>query len=107
MGPLVTRAHRDRVRGLVDQGVDEGAVLLEDGRVLEVPGGEQGFFLGPCLFDRVKPSMTIYKEEIFGPVRCLFLFLKPFLSKRWRDSTSPFINASLFALPQFCTCFSR
>jgi malonate-semialdehyde dehydrogenase (acetylating)/methylmalonate-semialdehyde dehydrogenase len=68
MGPLVTRAHRDRVRGLVDQGVDEGAVLLEDGRVLEVPGGEQGFFLGPCLFDRVKPSMTIYKEEIFGPV---------------------------------------
>ncbi len=68
MGPLVTRAHLERVRGLVDKGVDEGAVLVEDGRVLEVPGGEKGFFLGPCLFDRVSPSMTIYKEEIFGPV---------------------------------------
>jgi malonate-semialdehyde dehydrogenase (acetylating)/methylmalonate-semialdehyde dehydrogenase len=68
MGPLVTRAHRDRVKGLVDRGVEEGAVLLEDGRDLEVPGGEHGFFLGPCLFDRVSPQMTIYKEEIFGPV---------------------------------------
>jgi malonate-semialdehyde dehydrogenase (acetylating) / methylmalonate-semialdehyde dehydrogenase len=68
MGPLVTRAHRDRVRGLVDQGVNEGAVLVEDGRVLEVNGAEKGFFLGPCLFDRVSPAMTIYKEEIFGPV---------------------------------------
>ena len=68
MGPLVTRAHLDRVRGLVDKGVDEGAVLVEDGRVLEAPGGSKGFFLGPCLFDRVTPQMTIYQEEIFGPV---------------------------------------
>jgi malonate-semialdehyde dehydrogenase (acetylating)/methylmalonate-semialdehyde dehydrogenase len=60
MGPLVTRAHLDRVRGLVDKGVNEGAVLVEDGRVLEVPGGGKGFFLGPCLFDRVTPQMTIY-----------------------------------------------
>ncbi len=65
MGPLVTRAHLQRVRGLVDQGVAEGAVLLEDGRLIEA---ERGFFLGPCLFDRVTPQMTIYKEEIFGPV---------------------------------------
>jgi malonate-semialdehyde dehydrogenase (acetylating)/methylmalonate-semialdehyde dehydrogenase len=65
MGPLVTRAHLARVRGLVDQGVAEGAVLIEDGRLLET---ERGFFLGPCLFDRVAPQMTVYKEEIFGPV---------------------------------------
>ncbi len=68
MGPLVTRAHLERVRSLVAEGVAEGAVLVEDGRLIEVPGGEHGFFLGPCLFDRVQPSMTIYKEEIFGPV---------------------------------------
>src|SRR5215468_4430443 len=67
MGPLVTKAHLDRVRGLVDQGVAEGATLVEDGRLLEPPHGK-GFFLGPCLFDRVTPSMSIYKEEIFGPV---------------------------------------
>jgi malonate-semialdehyde dehydrogenase (acetylating) / methylmalonate-semialdehyde dehydrogenase len=68
MGPLVTAAHRDRVRGYVDAGVKEGAALVLDGRALEVPGHEAGFFLGPCLFDRVTPGMTIYKEEIFGPV---------------------------------------
>jgi malonate-semialdehyde dehydrogenase (acetylating) / methylmalonate-semialdehyde dehydrogenase len=67
MGPLVTKAHLDRVRGLVDQGVAEGATLVEDGRLFEPPHGK-GFFLGPCLFDRVTPSMSIYKEEIFGPV---------------------------------------
>jgi malonate-semialdehyde dehydrogenase (acetylating)/methylmalonate-semialdehyde dehydrogenase len=68
MGPLITRAHRGRVAGLVDQGVEEGAELVVDGRGLRVPGGEEGFFLGPCLFDRVTPKMTIYQEEIFGPV---------------------------------------
>src|SRR5262249_16307628 len=64
-GPLVTKAHLERVRGLVDDGVGEGAVLVEDGRLIEA---ERGFFLGPCLFDRVTPEMRIYKEEIFGPV---------------------------------------
>jgi malonate-semialdehyde dehydrogenase (acetylating)/methylmalonate-semialdehyde dehydrogenase len=68
MGPLVTRAHHDKVRGYVDQGVAEGAELVVDGRGLRVPGHEQGYFLGPCLFDRVKPGMRIYREEIFGPV---------------------------------------
>jgi malonate-semialdehyde dehydrogenase (acetylating)/methylmalonate-semialdehyde dehydrogenase len=65
MGPLVTKAHLQRVRGLVDQGVADGAVLVEDGRLVEQ---DKGFFLGPCLFDRVTPQMAIYKEEIFGPV---------------------------------------
>ena len=68
MGPLVTRAHLDKVRGYVGKGVEEGAQLVVDGRGVRVPGYEEGFFLGGCLFDRVEPHMTIYKEEIFGPV---------------------------------------
>jgi malonate-semialdehyde dehydrogenase (acetylating)/methylmalonate-semialdehyde dehydrogenase len=68
MGPLITRQHLDKVRGYVDQGVHEGAELLADGRTLKVPGRENGFFLGPTLFDRVSPAMSIYREEIFGPV---------------------------------------
>jgi len=68
MGPLVTREHRDRVAGYVDRGVAEGAELVLDGRGLRVEGREDGFFLGPCLFDRVDPSMEIYRDEIFGPV---------------------------------------
>jgi malonate-semialdehyde dehydrogenase (acetylating)/methylmalonate-semialdehyde dehydrogenase len=68
MGPLITAAHRDKVRAYVDLGVQEGATLVVDGRDLEVPGGEGGFFLGGCLFDHVSRDMRIYKEEIFGPV---------------------------------------
>jgi malonate-semialdehyde dehydrogenase (acetylating)/methylmalonate-semialdehyde dehydrogenase len=68
MGPLVTRAHLDRVRSYVDAGEREGAVLVRDGRRLSVEGRAEGFFLGPCLFDGVKPSMKIYDDEIFGPV---------------------------------------
>ena len=68
MGPLVTRAHRDRVKGYVDAGVNEGATLVVDGRDVTVPGYENGFFLGASLFDHVTPDMTIYKDEIFGPV---------------------------------------
>ena len=68
MGPLVTREHRARVARYVETGVAEGAVLLEDGRPSSVPGHEGGFFLGPCLFDEVEPGMTIYQDEIFGPV---------------------------------------
>jgi malonate-semialdehyde dehydrogenase (acetylating)/methylmalonate-semialdehyde dehydrogenase len=68
MGPLVTGGARDKVAGLVETGVREGAKLVLDGRDLQVAGHEQGFFLGPCLFDEVTPEMTIYREEIFGPV---------------------------------------
>lgn len=71
MGPLVTRDHRDKVKGYIDLGVEEGADLLVDGRELAVPGLEDGYFLGPCLFDRVTPDMRIYQEEIFGPVLCV------------------------------------
>ena len=68
MGPLVTKQHLDKVRGYVDHGVKEGAKLVVDGRGLKLQGYENGFFLGGCLFDQVKPSMKIYQEEIFGPV---------------------------------------
>ena len=68
MGPLVTREHFARVISYVEQGQAAGADLLEDGREVRVTGHERGFFLGPCLFDRVTPEMTIYTDEIFGPV---------------------------------------
>ena len=71
MGPLVTREHLERVRGYVDLGVQEGASLVVDGRDLRVTGAEQGYYLGPCLFDQVTPEMRIYREEIFGPVLCV------------------------------------
>ncbi len=71
MGPLVTEAHHEKVRSYVDLGVEEGADLVIDGRDLVVEGHQNGFFLGPCLFDRVTRDMRIYQEEIFGPVLCL------------------------------------
>lgn len=71
MGPLVTRAHLDKVSGYIADGVAAGAELVVDGRGITVPSHEGGFFLGGCLFDRVRPDMRIYKEEIFGPVLCV------------------------------------
>ncbi|ONH60098.1 methylmalonate-semialdehyde dehydrogenase (acylating) [Frankia sp. CcI49] len=68
MGPLVTRAHRDRVADLVAQGEAAGAKLVVDGRGVEPRGDAAGFWLGPTLFDQVTPDMPIYAEEIFGPV---------------------------------------
>ncbi len=68
MGPVISAKHRERVVGYIEKGVTEGARLLLDGRGLKVPGREKGFFLGPSLFDGVAPTMTIGREEIFGPV---------------------------------------
>jgi malonate-semialdehyde dehydrogenase (acetylating) / methylmalonate-semialdehyde dehydrogenase len=67
LGPLVTKPHLERVTGYVQLGAEEGAQLVVDGREHAVTRGE-GFFLGACLFDHVKPEMRIYREEIFGPV---------------------------------------
>ncbi len=68
MGPLVTGAHLEKVKGYVDIGVEEGADLVVDGRDYSLQGYEEGFFIGGCLFDNVTTDMRIYKEEIFGPV---------------------------------------
>jgi malonate-semialdehyde dehydrogenase (acetylating)/methylmalonate-semialdehyde dehydrogenase len=68
MGPLVTRVHRDKVASYIDAGVAQGAKLVVDGRNPKVNGESNGFWLGPTLFDGVDSTMSIYKEEIFGPV---------------------------------------
>jgi malonate-semialdehyde dehydrogenase (acetylating)/methylmalonate-semialdehyde dehydrogenase len=68
MGPLITRAHRDRVAGYLESAGAEGADVVLDGRGISVAGGEEGFFLGPSLVDRVTPDMGVYRDEIFGPV---------------------------------------
>ena len=68
MGPLVTAVHKAKVEGYIEKGIKEGAKLVVDGRGFTVPEHENGFFTGGTLFDNVTPDMTIYKEEIFGPV---------------------------------------
>jgi malonate-semialdehyde dehydrogenase (acetylating)/methylmalonate-semialdehyde dehydrogenase len=68
MGPLVSKAHRDKVAGYIASGEADGAKLLVDGRGLELQGYEGGYFIGGTLFDHVLPDMAIYREEIFGPV---------------------------------------
>ncbi|RBI85133.1 methylmalonate-semialdehyde dehydrogenase (CoA acylating) [Rhodosalinus halophilus] len=67
-GPVVTAAAKEKILGLVQSGVDQGAELVVDGRDFQLQGYESGFFVGPHLFDRVTPDMDIYREEIFGPV---------------------------------------
>ncbi|QKG64616.1 CoA-acylating methylmalonate-semialdehyde dehydrogenase [Pseudomonas sp. B14-6] len=68
MGPLVTAEHKAKVEGFIDQGVAQGAQLIVDGRGFKVPGAENGFFVGSTLFDHVTTEMSIYQQEIFGPV---------------------------------------
>ena len=67
-GPVVTAAHKKRIEDYIQMGVDEGAELVVDGRGFSLQGYEKGFFVGPSLFDHVKPQMRTYREEIFGPV---------------------------------------
>ena len=71
MGPVVTAVHKAKIEGYIADGIAEGATLLVDGRGLQVPGHEAGFFLGGTLFDHVKEGMKIHREEIFGPVLCI------------------------------------
>jgi malonate-semialdehyde dehydrogenase (acetylating)/methylmalonate-semialdehyde dehydrogenase len=67
-GPVITSQAEQRIRGLIESGVKQGAELVVDGRGFKLQGYENGYFVGPSLFDRVTPEMDIYKEEIFGPV---------------------------------------
>ena len=68
MGPVITRQSLERIHGLIGEGIEAGAELLVDGRDIKLQGYEDGFFLGGCLFDRVTTDMSIYTQEIFGPV---------------------------------------
>jgi malonate-semialdehyde dehydrogenase (acetylating)/methylmalonate-semialdehyde dehydrogenase len=94
LGPLVTESHRRSVIDWIEIGIKEGARLVLDGRGVVVPGYENGFYLGPCIFDRVEPGMTCGDQEIFGPVLCV---------KRVKDfehglavmNASPFANGSV------------
>ncbi len=87
MGPVITGPHRDRIRGFIEAGQREGAKLVLDGRKLDVEGGGKGFFVGPTLFDRVTPEMSIYREEIFGPVLVV-------LRARTLDEAIDLVNAN-------------
>src|SRR3712207_5030317 len=68
MGPLISKRHRDRVESYVEAGEKEGAKLVVDGRQVQPDGAEDGFWLGPTLVDHVEPGMSVYEDEIFGPV---------------------------------------
>ncbi|MGN7782388.1 CoA-acylating methylmalonate-semialdehyde dehydrogenase, partial [Mycolicibacterium sp. 22603] len=68
MGPLVTKAHRDKVASYIDAGEADGAKVVVDGRNVQADGGADGFWLGPTLLDNVTPNMSVYTDEIFGPV---------------------------------------
>ncbi|MDH5264174.1 MAG: CoA-acylating methylmalonate-semialdehyde dehydrogenase, partial [Betaproteobacteria bacterium] len=89
LGPLISRTAHARVLSLIEAGAREGAKLELDGRGIKVPGYPDGNFVGPTVFSGVKPSMTIYKEEIFGPVLCL-------VSVDTFDDAIAFINANPF-----------
>ncbi|MBP0649415.1 CoA-acylating methylmalonate-semialdehyde dehydrogenase, partial [Mycobacterium tuberculosis] len=89
MGPLVTAQHKAKVTGYIDQGVKEGAELVVDGRGFAMQGYEHGYFVGGTLFDRVTTDMTIYKEEIFGPVLCV-------VRAKTFDEAAAMINAHEF-----------
>lgn len=71
MGPVISRQHCDKITGLINSGIESGANLILDGRDLTVAGFEEGFYVGPTIFDAVTTDMPIYKEEIFGPVLCV------------------------------------
>ena len=68
MGPVISKDHKEKIENYISLGVKEGAKLVEDGRNYKIQGYEKGYYVGPTLFDNVTKDMTIYKEEIFGPV---------------------------------------
>ena len=71
MGPVISKKSLNKLHEQIQNGIDEGAELILDGRGIKVPGYEKGYFLGPCYFEKAKPGMKIYDEEVFGPVACL------------------------------------
>lgn len=94
LGPVVDAAHKARVVKWIEKGVEEGADLVLDGRNVVVPGYEGGFYLGPTIFDKVTESMSIGRDEIFGPVLC-FKRVKDFEEGLAIMNANPFANGSV------------
>ena len=94
MGPLVNQARYDAVTGWIEKGIQEGATLVLDGRGVKVPGFENGFYIGPTIFDNVTPGMTVGEIEIFGPVLCIKR-VKDFDEGLAMMNDSPFANGSV------------
>lgn len=94
LGPLVTAQHKKSVSDWIQRGIDEGASLVLDGRGVTVEGYENGFYLGPCIFDRVEPGMSIGEQEIFGPVLCVKR-VKSFEEGVSLINSNPYANGSV------------
>lgn len=94
LGPVVTAAHKKSIEGWIETGIQEGAQLVLDGRQVVVPGFENGFYLGPTIFDNVKPGMRVGDEEIFGPVLCIKR-VKTFEEGLAVMNANPFANGSV------------
>lgn len=94
LGPVINAKHRDSIHAWIEKGIEEGAELLLDGRNPEVPGYEKGFYVGPTIFDHVKPGMTIGDREIFGPVLCIKR-VKSFEEGLEIMNSNPFANGSV------------
>ena len=94
LGPLVTESHRKFVTDWIDKGLEEGAQLVLDGRGVTVRGYENGFYLGPCIFDHVEPGMTCGDQEIFGPVLAIKR-VKDFEEGIALMNANPFANGSV------------
>ncbi|RDU23150.1 CoA-acylating methylmalonate-semialdehyde dehydrogenase [Anaerosacchariphilus polymeriproducens] len=94
LGPVVSAAHRENVTKWIEKGIEEGAELVLDGRKVTVEGYENGFYMGPTIFDHVKPGMTVGDEEIFGPVVCIKR-VKDFEEGITIMNDNPFANGSI------------
>lgn len=94
LGPLISEGHRKLVTGWIEKGIAEGAKLVLDGRGVRVPAAPNGFYLGPCIFDHVKPGMSIGDQEVFGPVICVKR-VKGFEEGLALMNANPFANGSV------------
>jgi len=94
LGPVVSAKHREKIYNWIQKGIEEGAELILDGRQVKVPGYENGFFVGPTIFDHVKPGMSIGEREIFGPVT-LIKRVKDFDEGLKIMNANPFANGSV------------